>query len=233
MSSIKAILTDIEGTTTPISFVHEVLFPYARERLAAFIAAKESDPEVAKALDAARKEGGIEGASTDDVVALLLRWIDEDKKAGPLKLLQGMIWQTGYEDGSLKGPVYDDAAEILNTWKARGLNLYVYSSGSVAAQKLIFGHSDHGDLTVLFSSYFDTGVGSKLEAESYGVIADRLDLPSGDILFLSDNLGEIAAAKQAGMATVQIDRETPLEMWAEGPVAGSFTAVEDHLKPGL
>ena len=113
MNRIRAIVTDIEGTTTPIVFVHEVLFPYARERLAAFIAAHGNEAEVVSVLTEARELGGMPGASNDETVALLLAWIDEDRKAGPLKLLQGMIWRQGYEAGALKGPVYPDAAAML------------------------------------------------------------------------------------------------------------------------
>ena len=226
---ISAVLTDIEGTTTPISFVHDVLFPYARERMAAFCEANAAEPEVAEALAAARALDGQPDLDLEATVALLLRWIDEDRKAGPLKTLQGLIWRKGYEEGVLKGPVYDDAAEYLNRWHASGLSLFVYSSGSVEAQKLIFGYSDKGDLTTLFSGFFDTAIGGKLEAASYERIARELGLKPSTILFLSDNGGEIAAAKVAGFQVARIDRalaadETRRE---EGVlVAGSFAPVD-------
>ncbi len=227
--NIAAILTDIEGTTTPIAFVHEVLFPYARARLADFCKAHERAPEVAAALQAARDLDGHPELDLDETVALLIRWIDEDRKAGPLKTLQGLIWREGYEAGELKGVVYDDAAEYLHRWHASGLKLFVYSSGSVEAQKLIFGHSDKGDLAQLFSGFFDTGTGPKIETASYAAIARETGLVPDDILFLSDHPGEIVAAKSAGLKVARIDRALASdEAHREGDVlvAGSFVAVD-------
>lgn len=235
MSGIRAIVTDIEGTTTPIAFVHQVLFPYARERLAAFVAAHSGDAAVAAALADARALGGVPDASTDETVVLLLSWIDEDRKAGPLKLLQGMIWRQGYEAGVLKGLVYPDAAAMLRRWHDRDLRLFVYSSGSEEAQKLIFGYSDQGDLTPLFEGFFDTRIGGKLDTASYEAIARAAEMPAGEVLFLSDHAGEIAAARAAGMQCVQIDRALPADVWREdatAPVTGSFDAVEERLRPG-
>lgn len=196
---VRAVLTDIEGTTSSIAFVTDTLFPYARARLADYVAAHAE--EVAPLLDAVRAE------APGDPVATLVRWIDEDKKATPLKTLQGLIWAEGYADGTLKGHVYADAADALRRWHAAGIALHVYSSGSVAAQKLIFGHSNAGDLTPLFSGYFDTTTGPKREAGSYRRIAEAIGLPSAAILFLSDNAQEIAAARTAGMQVLHIDRE--------------------------
>ena len=228
MSGIRAIVTDIEGTTTPISFVHEVLFPYARERLSAFVASHGDDDEVAAALAEARALGGVPDASRDETVALLLSWIDEDRKAGPLKFLQGLIWRQGYEGGVLNGPVYADAAAALRRWHDKGLRLFVYSSGSEDAQRLIFGYSDRGDLTPLFENYFDTRIGGKLEAASYEAIARAAELAADEMLFLSDHAGEIEAALKAGMQCVRIDRELNLDAWREedaAPVAGSFDCI--------
>lgn len=236
MNRIRAIVTDIEGTTTPIVFVHQVLFPYARERLAAFIAAHGNEAEVVSVLTEARDLGGMPGASNDETVALLLAWIDEDRKAGPLKLLQGMIWRQGYEAGVLKGPVYPDAAAMLLRWRERGLRLFVYSSGSEEAQKLIFGYSDQGDLTPLFDGFFDTRIGAKTATASYRAIAQAAGMPAAGMLFLSDHAGEIAAARAAGMPAVRIDREAAPDLWLneeQAPVAGSFDAVEDNLAPGI
>lgn len=232
MSGIRAVVTDIEGTTTPLAFVHEVLFPYARQRLSAFLKDREKDPEVAAALADARALGGVPDATLDETVALLHAWMDEDRKAGPLKLLQGLIWRQGYEEGVLKGEVYEDAAVQLRGWRQRGLRLFVYSSGSEEAQKLIFGFSDKGDLAALFDGFFDTRIGAKVETESYRAIAQAAGLPAHAMLFLSDHAGEIAAARGAGMQTVQIDRALLAGSWAEesaGPVAGSFDAVEAHI----
>ncbi|MBJ6759929.1 acireductone synthase [Myxococcaceae bacterium JPH2] len=205
MSDLRAIVTDIEGTTSSISFVKDVLFPHARRHLAAYVAAHRSDPEVRQCLDSARALVG--GAPSDDaVVASLLQWLDEDRKVTPLKTLQGLIWAAGYASGELHGHVYADAAAGLRQWHQRGLHLYVYSSGSVAAQKLIYGYSTQGDLTPLFSGYFDTTTGPKQEAPSYTRIAQAVGLPPGEILFLSDNVAELDAAKTAGMRTACLDR---------------------------
>ncbi|MBL8646208.1 MAG: acireductone synthase [Sphingosinicella sp.] len=192
---VKAVLTDIEGTTSSIAFVTDTLFPYARARLAGWIA---THPD-----DAAPILNDVPG----DAVETLTRWIDEDRKETALKTLQGLIWAEGYADGTLEGHVYPDAAEALRRWHADGLSLYVYSSGSVAAQKLIFGHSNAGDLTPLFSGYFDTTTGPKKEAESYLRIAVEIGLPVQEILFLSDSVPEIEAARGAGLKTCLVDRE--------------------------
>lgn len=227
--TIRAIVTDIEGTTTPIAFVHEVLFPYARARLGAFCAQNQRRPDVADALEAARVEADSISLSLDETVALLLQWMKEDRKSGPLKTLQGMIWQTGYEEGALKGQVYEDAAAFLEAWRTKGIALYVYSSGSVAAQKLIFGFSDKGDLTPLFSGYFDTAVGAKVDAASYVAIAKSIGFAPADILFLTDMEREVEAARAAGFTVAQIDRASPQEKTRhEGDVlvAGSFGPVD-------
>jgi enolase-phosphatase E1 len=226
---VRAILTDIEGTTTPIAFVHEVLFPYARARLADFCAAHRGEPEVAAALQAARDLDGHPDFTLGETVALLLRWMDEDRKAGPLKTLQGLIWRRGYEEGVLKGQVYEDAAALLECWHSQGLKLFVYSSGSEEAQKLIFGYSDKGDLTPLFGGFFDTRVGAKVEASSYTAIAEAAGIAPGDILFLSDLAPEIAAAKAAGFGAARIDRALDADAsHDEGGVlvSGSFVPID-------
>lgn len=207
-----AILTDIEGTTSSIAFVTDTLFPYAKANLRDFVA---RHPDVAAPLlDAVRAE------ETGDPVETLLRWIDEDRKATPLKTLQGLIWAEGYADGTLKGHVYRDAADALRRWHDAGIALYIYSSGSIAAQKLIFGHSDEGDLTPLFSGYFDTTSGPKKAADSYRTIARAIGRAPADILFLSDNIQEIDAARAADMQAIHIDRET-----GSGEIA-SFDGIE-------
>lgn len=195
---IRAILTDIEGTTSSIDFVAQVLFPYARERLADYCAAHAEAVAPILAEVAAIEAG--------DPVATLIRWIDEDRKATPLKDLQGLIWAQGYASGALKGHVYPDAVAGLRRWHARGLALYVFSSGSVAAQKLIFGHSVAGDLTPLFAGYFDTRTGPKRVAASYQAIAAAIGLPPAALLFLSDTPEEVSAARAAGLAALRIDR---------------------------
>ena len=163
---MKAILTDIEGTTSSIAFVAEVLFPYARAHLADYVAANPAECAAILAEVAATEPG--------DPIETLTRWIDEDRKATPLKALQGKIWADGYASAAFQGHIYPDAVAGLRRWHAAGLKLYVFSSGSVPAQKLLFGHSEAGDLTPLFSGYFDTTTGAKREAESYRTIAGKL-----------------------------------------------------------
>jgi enolase-phosphatase E1 len=204
-TSVKAVVTDIEGTTSSITFVHEVLFPYARERLAGFIARNRD--ALAALLDEVRAAEGGSDLEEAAVVAALRRWIDEDRKATPLKTLQGMIWRYGYESGELTAHVYDDVAPALRRWHGRGLRLFVYSSGSVGAQQLLFAHSVAGDLTPLFEAYFDTRVGAKTDTGSYGRIAAAIGLPPAEILFLSDAPAEIAAARAAGLKAVRLARD--------------------------
>lgn len=185
---IRAILTDIEGTTSSIAFVTETLFPYARRHLRAYL---DAHPDAAQGVP----------------VETLEQWIDQDRKEPVLKAVQGRIWREGYQQGELKGHIYADAVEALRRWRAQGLRLFVYSSGSVEAQKLIFEHSEAGNLTELFEGYFDLSTGSKLEADSYARIAGAIGLPVAEILFLSDNPREISAAAEAGMSTRLIDRD--------------------------
>jgi enolase-phosphatase E1 len=201
----KAIVTDIEGTTSSIAFVHETLFPYARARYADFVAAHPA--ETAPILDAVRAEANDPALDTSGCLALLVQWHDADRKIGPLKQLQGLIWAEGYAEGVLKGHVYADAVEGLRRWHASGIALHIYSSGSVAAQKLIFGHTDFGDLTPLFSGYFDTAIGGKKEAASYRAIAQAIGEVPGDILFLSDVGAELDAARDAGFAVMLLARD--------------------------
>ena len=203
---IRAIVTDIEGTTSSIDFVKDVLFPYAREKLPAFVETHADQPEVQHWLHEAAREAGLVSASRQEIIDLLTRWIDEDRKATPLKALQGLIWADGYTSGEFKGHVYPEVAENLQKWKKQGIHLYIYSSGSVAAQKLLFGHSEAGDLTPLFSGYFDTEIGAKRETDSYRRIAEAIKIPPGQILFLSDITAELDAAAAAGFQTTQLVR---------------------------
>lgn len=218
---IRAIVTDIEGTTSSLSFVKDVLFPYAHTHLAEFVQAHGRGPVVRALLDEAHR---LAGADLDDVglVAQLIRWIDEDKKITPLKALQGMIWEAGYRQGDFTGHVYADAVRKLRAWQAAGIRLYVFSSGSVQAQKLLFAHSDHGDLTPLFAGYFDTNIGAKKEAASYRRIAAAIGVPAAEILFLSDTKDELDAARAAGMRTAWLVRDGAADPGAEHPQAGSF-----------
>ncbi len=222
---IRAIVTDIEGTTSSISFVHEVLFPYAREHLAEFVQSHAEDPAVASHLDAVRAEAGA-ALSLDGVIEQLLRWIAEDKKITPLKALQGMIWEAGYKNGDFTGHMYHDAVEYLKKWQAQGIRLYVFSSGSVKAQQLLFGHSDAGDLTPLFSGYFDTRIGNKREAAAYQTIIKEIGLPAAEILFLSDIKEELDAARATGMHTNWLVRDSEPDATAAHPQVRDFAQLK-------
>ena len=200
----RAVLTDIEGTTTPIAFVHRVLFPYARAALPRLLRERAHEPQVAGALAQIRSL-----APEADPLAQCLAWMDQDAKITPLKLLQGLAWQDGYATGALRGALYPDVAPALRAWHAAGVRLAVYSSGSETAQRLIFMHPPAGaggDLSGLFSAFFDTRIGAKTEAASYREAALRLGLPPAAILFLSDSAAELDAARAAQLATCQLLR---------------------------
>jgi enolase-phosphatase E1 len=205
--TIKAILTDIEGTTSAVSFVFDVLFPYAARHLPDFVRQQAQRADVARQIDAVRQDSAEPGADVERVIEILLGWIAEDRKATPLKALQGMVWEQGYQAGQLKGHVYPDAVDALKRWHQAGYQLFVYSSGSIQAQKLIFGCSEAGDLTPLFSGYFDTTSGPKREAQSYQRITQAIGCEASQILFLSDIVEELDAAREAGMATCGLVRE--------------------------
>jgi enolase-phosphatase E1 len=204
-SGVRAIVVDIEGTTSSLAFVKERLYPYAREHIPDYV--REHAAAIEDLLDEVRRIEGNLALDTSQVVAVLLRWMDDDRKLTPLKALQGLVWQRGFDSGVLCAPVYEDAARALTHWREIGLKLYVYSSGSVAAQRLLFAHTERGDLTALFCGYFDTTTGSKLEAASFRAIARSIGTPAEAILFLSDHAGEIEAARCAGMQAVRVDRE--------------------------
>lgn len=216
--AVGAVVTDIEGTTSSIAFVKDVLFPYAKARIPDFVAQRAR--EIAPILEDVRRVQADATLSPSQIVDLLERWMEEDRKIAPLKTLQGMIWADGYASGELTGHVYADAVKRLRAWRDAGIPLYVYSSGSTEAQQLIFRHTAFGDLTPLFSGYFDTRIGGKLEAPSYARIAGAVGLPANSLLFLSDHPGEIAAAGQSGWLTQLVDRDGQ----APGAVA-SFDAI--------
>ena len=221
---IKAIITDIEGTTTSLLFVKEVLFPYARTNLADYIHSHANDPLIKPLLEDIRKMVNAE-LTTEQIITQLIEWIDEDKKITPLKSLQGLIWETGYRQGDFKGHLYPDAAESLKAWKTQGIDLYIYSSGSVYAQKLLFAHTDYGDLTPLFSGYFDTHIGGKKEPESYCKIAGQIAVPVNQLLFLSDIKEELDAAKAVGYETYWLIRNKAPDPQAEHRQVSSFDQI--------
>ncbi len=216
-----AVLLDIEGTTTPIRFVHDTLFPFARAGLAGLLA-RAHEPDVAVAL------AEVPGA---DKLATLQGWMDADVKATPLKALQGILWRDGYANGTLHGELYPDVPPSLRRWAAAGLRLCIYSSGSVEAQRLLFGHSVTGDLTPLFTGFFDTRVGAKREAASYATIVQGLFLPAGEVLFLSDVEAELDAAAAAGLRTCQLVRAADGTVASHRhPTAADFVSVSRQFR---
>ena len=221
---IRAILTDIEGTTSSISFVKDVLFPYARRALPGFVATHHDDPQVRRWLDMVAIECG--SICSDAVIVETLQgWIDQDRKHTALKALQGMIWKAGYHHADFTAHIYPDAAPAMRNWLAAGLPLYVYSSGSVPAQQLFFGHSDAGNLAPLVSGWFDTEIGGKREAASYARIAANIGLPPAELLFLSDVVEELDAARDAGFMTVLVDRPEDYPQPRQGDAARSHVRV--------
>lgn len=235
MQNIKLILTDIEGTTSSISFVKDVLFPYAAKHLPAYVKQHIEDNVVKTALQQTAELAGADGIeidvkNTNQLIKQLLAWITEDRKATPLKTLQGLIWKTGYENGDYQAHMYPDATEYLKKWHREGMPLYVYSSGSVKAQKLFFGYSQDGDLLPLFSGHFDTQMGGKREAQSYKNILVELqkqhaELNAENVLFLSDIKEELDAARDAGMQTCWLIREDKIPAEPEHKAVKSFVEI--------
>jgi enolase-phosphatase E1 len=227
-----AVLTDIEGTTTSLRFVKDVLFPYSRRHLGRYVRVHRDEPGVGAILEAVRAHEAQRvdrWLDEDAIIATLCRWIDEDRKLAPLKTLQGHVWEEGYRTGAFQGHVYDDAIALLRLWHAAGRRLYVFSSGSVAAQKLLFEHTPQGDLTSLFSGFFDTATGSKREASSYAAIALAIGAPPSTILFLSDTVQELDAARAAGMVTMRLNRDGPSSAAVGHPQACTFDDVHAFL----
>jgi enolase-phosphatase E1 len=218
----RAIVLDIEGTVSPIAFVRDVLFPYARVRLAEVIRARYSEPQIAALLHEAAQLAGTPHLEVGAAIELFLSWSDADRKMRPLKTLQGFIWRQGYIDGSLRAPLYPDVLPALREWRSRGIDLYVYSSGSVEAQRLLFQFSEQGDLREHFSGHFDTAVGPKVEVESYRSIRRTIGVSPGELLFLSDSAAEIGAATAAGWRALQVQRDAQGSNEAGPPSIASF-----------
>ena len=218
-TEVKVVLLDIEGTTTPIDFVYKTLFPFAREQMEVFLQENFETESVMKAVDLLEKDHDAEAGDdvpewerASDTAAHYALWLmDQDRKATGLKSLQGLIWKAGYASGDLKATMYDDVEPAIRRWKADGKRVCIYSSGSVLAQKLLFAHTEAGDLTELLSGYFDTTTGPKKEADSYGKIAEALELNPDEILFLSDSVAELDAASEAGCAVGLAVRDDPPE----------------------
>ena len=228
---IQAILLDIEGATTSIDFVYQTLFPYARRHLLEFVERHYGSNDFRNTVDQLRREWEADARQSDDcpawksesraaeiesIVAYCYWLMDQDRKSTPLKSLQGMIWESGYRNGDLRGHVYPDVPAAFARWKQQGKTISIFSSGSVLAQKLIFAHTEAGDLTPFITAYFDTTTGPKRGAESYRKIAVALGAPSNEILFLSDSVAELDAAQSAGM-------QTALSVRPENPPTGPIS----------
>lgn len=229
---IAAIVTDIEGTTSSLGFVHDVLFPYALKHIAAFIREHREERDVMRVLVRLSENTGIPLHNIDGIIKQLEQWIRDDDKNTELKSLQGMVWEKGYKQGLYQAHIYPDVPDVLRKWQQDELNLYVYSSGSVKSQQLFFRFSDNGDLRLLFSGYFDTTVGAKRDVESYENIAQAIALKPESILFISDVKEELDAAEAAGMKTTWIIRpqDTSLDperarLKTSHPVVTSFDQI--------
>lgn len=209
----RVILLDIEGTVSEIAFVHEVLFPYARRHVREFLLNHIHRPEIGETLNTMARDAGAESAvawcpypiasseGIDWVVGQIHAWMDQDAKLTGLKALQGLIWETGYRDGLLKSHIFPDVPKCLNRWVEAGQTIAIYSSGSRAAQRLLFAHTTAGDLTPWITAYFDTTSGGKRVASSYQTIAGQLGIEPSGVLFLSDVPEELTAAASVGMQT--------------------------------
>ncbi|KAH7730766.1 Protein F58H1.3 a [Aphelenchoides avenae] len=210
--AFKALLLDIEGTTTSISFVKDVLFPYAYENVETFLTAHQNDPHIQDVFESLRSLSNEEADTDTDIqrwpeapqgiepiVRNVRTWIRKDKKLTALKTLQGHIWEEAYKKGQVQSHLYPDVKPVLKALHSRGVPICIFSSGSVQAQKLLFAHSTEGDLTPILSGYFDTTIGAKVNAESYKKIAEQIGIAANDILFLTDVDKEALAAREAGL----------------------------------
>lgn len=243
MANYDTVILDIEGTITPITFVKETLFPYVTSGLSAFLdrtwetnelksqiellreqAKKDVDTKIDQAIIIPSESEASVADIKSAVVETIVWQMKADRKIGALKSFQGYMWKEGYESGVLRGVVYDDVVPVLDQWKAAGKKIYIYSSGSVPAQKLLVGYSTKGDLMSYFSGYFDTSVGLKTESASYENIAQQIGKENNteSILFVTDNINEIFAATKAGYQVVISDRpgNAPL-----GPESKEFKIV--------
>lgn len=229
---MRVILLDIEGTIGDIAFVRDILFPFARARLATTLSDRWDDTEIAEAVAGAREATGLALETPAAAAAQFRAWMDEDKKITPLKALQGVIWREGYASGELKAHLYPDAIDAIRAWAKRGLSVYIYSSGSVEAQKLYAAHSVAGDLRPLISGYFDTTTGAKGDPDSYEKIAAAIGVSASQIAFFSDAPAETDAARSAGVIAYRVDRTKPVSFRGEAgttPLIGSFAAVVDSI----
>ncbi|HET7292975.1 MAG TPA: acireductone synthase [Vicinamibacteria bacterium] len=233
MGRVQALLLDVEGTTTPVDFVYGTLFPYARARLRSFLAEHWNEAE-ARADVARLAAEHVEDEATAPAwreepacVAAYLAWLMErDRKSTGLKSLQGRIWEEGYVRGELSGAVYPDVPRAFERWRRAGRRVAIFSSGSVLAQRLLFAHSSAGDLSGFIEAYFDTTTGPKREPESYARIASALGLPPSELLFLSDIVAELEAARAAGLQTALCVRDGAATAASSHRAVRSFDEIE-------
>jgi len=230
---VRGVVLDIEGTTTPVAFVYDVLFPYARAQLHDFLASHASDgtlDEVARLLQAEHAADVAAGESPPPLVSFgvaeaaglagyVLWLMDRDRKSPGLKLLQGLIWERGFASGALRSELFPDVAPALERWRAASIDTAIYSSGSVLAQRLIFAHTSAGDLTPCIGHFFDTAVGAKRSPDSYRRIATAMGRAPGELLFLSDVHAELDAARAARLQAILCVRPGNAEPAAEGEAA--------------
>jgi enolase-phosphatase E1 len=223
---IQAVLCDIEGTTSSLTFVHDVLFPLSYDKMDDFIKQNWNSDLIRQEIEQINLE------DPDEVIRTLRSWIKEDRKAGPLKSIQGKIWKDAFESGKIRGHVYPDVAPNFQKWRDSKIQISIFSSGSIEAQKLLFHYSEAGDLRQYISSYFDTTTGPKRDSASYKKIASELSLPAANILFLSDVQSELDAARNAGLQTTQLLREaaTP-KNFSKHPIVSSFDEIKMNAKP--
>ena len=237
-AGVRGILLDIEGTTSSISFVHDVMFPFVRTHLSDFLRRRWHSSEMDTVREQMAKDDGqsgwdewLEARRVEPESALeacqqrIGAWMDADAKVTGLKSLQGLIWESGFASGQLRSHVYPDVLPAINAWRKQGLDVRIYSSGSIAAQKLFFGHvADHGNVLNLFSGHYDTTIGSKREADSYRKLAADWGLAPEQILFVSDLEPELAAASAAGLHVVASIRpgNAPLSTEATWPRVNAF-----------
>jgi len=241
-SSATIILLDIEGTTTPIDFVYKTLFPFARGRVKDYLRRNWEAPEVQSNLTQLRAERSADvaqglnppaledessGEQLESAVAYIHWLMDRDRKSTPLKAIQGRIWREGYQAGELFGEVFDDVPPAFARWRRQDILICIYSSGSALAQKLLFAHTTAGDLTGYIFRYFDTTIGHKIEAGSYLRIAEELQLAPAEIVFISDSIAELDAAREAGMKTILATRpgNRSVEHPVNHPTVDSFSSL--------
>jgi enolase-phosphatase E1 len=216
LDGVQWILTDIEGTTTEVSFVYDILFPYFRSHMDEWKTV-DSD-QMNQVLEQTRvlvlEEQSINLSNKEAIFDQLRQWSIEDRKITPLKTFQGMVWEQGFKSGAIKGHMYPDVKPALERWAEMGMKLAIFSSGSIAAQKQLFGFSTEGDLTPYFSAYFDTTTGMKRDEQTYHLIVQQLHTSANSVLFLSDIHQELEAANAAGMRTLQLVRPGTQANWS-------------------